>query len=84
MLQFELTDHFVGPKLFKTRKVFNENTRKIASLEFDNLMRENRWDLIFCWMVVAVPFNLDIGDAIHDLHDEIADHKRDLDLLIEG
>ena len=84
MLEFEFTDHFVGLKLFKTRKVFNENTCKIASLEFDKLVRKNRRDLIFCWKVVAVPLNLDIGNAIHDLHDKSGDHKRDLDLLIEG
>ena len=67
MLQLELTNLFVSPKLFKTRKVFDDNARKIASLEFDEFMWKYRWDLIFCWMVVAVAFDLDIGDTIYDL-----------------
>ena len=67
MLQLELTNLFVSPKLFKTRKVFDNNARKIGSLEFDEFRWKYRWDLIFCWMVVAVVFDLDIGDTIYDL-----------------
>ena len=84
MLQFEFIDSFIRPKLLKTRKVFNNNTSEIVSLELDKFMWENRWDLMFRWKIVGISFNLDVGYAIHDLHDELANHKRHLDLLIEG
>ena len=77
MLQFEFIDYFVGPKLFKTRKVFDDNACEITSFEFDELVWKNRWDLIFCWKVAAIAINLNIGDALDDLHNEIADHVGD-------
>ena len=61
MLQLELPNLFVSPKLFKTRKVFDDNAREITSFEFDELVWKNRWDLIFCWKVAAIAFNLNIG-----------------------
>ena len=67
MLQLELTNLFVSPKLFKTRKVFDDNTHKIPSLEFEEFMWKYKWDFIFCWIVVVVAFDLDIGDTIYDL-----------------
>ena len=77
MLQLEFADSIIGPKLFKTWKVFDNNTGEIASLEFDKLMWKNRWNLIFCWKVAFIVFNLDICDALDDLHDEFADRIGD-------
>ena len=53
MLQFEFADSFICPKLFKMRKVFDNNAHEIRSFEFDKLMWKNRWDLIFCWKITA-------------------------------
>ena len=83
MLQLKFADPFIGPKLFKTRKVFDDNAREITSFEFDELMWKNRRDLVFCWKVAAITFNLDIGDALDDLHDKIAELIGDQDLLID-
>ena len=83
MLQLELTNLFVSPKLFKTRKVLKDDAGEITSFEFDKLMWKNRRDLVFCWKVAAITFNLDIGDALNDLHDKIAEHIGDQDLLID-
>ena len=78
MLQLEFADpSSVQNCLHKTRKVFDDNAREITSFEFDELVWKNRWDLISCWKVTVIAFNLNIGDALDDLHDEIADHVGD-------
>ena len=38
MLQLEFADPSIGPKLFKMRKVFDDNACEIMSFEFDELM----------------------------------------------
>ena len=49
--------------------MFNNNTYKLTSFEFDKLMWKNGWDLIFCWTIVIIAFDLNIRNTFDDLQD---------------